>query len=502
MLGPRRHQVNTFCKDSRDINVDNDCWCCSVAQNHEEADVFLSIATTRPGAKDLGFLLYKHPDRIFRSDASRNSKMSAIGVWPEATVDRAEFCLIVEVDPVERVRGLAWNGGIAQYVEPRPFLAASYMSQAISLCLRSAMNGVVSSKNPDEAARLEILAEEKWPLEIRVAPLRTSPGLINRMFEPLGWDVTVESTPLDVPGARWESDLHTVTIKGYATVQDALTQLYVLLPALDPQRHYFYDEAEVDKLMEKSRNWLAGHPARHLIVNRYLSKSRELREAATQQLDEDAPIDEVEGGVFEELVPAHEKRHQKIVDLVRDSGFRKIVDLGCGEGKLLERLLAIPGDIAIVGVEPALRDLDKAKRAVSRNPAKQMDPRVKLRHGSILYADETLKGFDVAILSEVIEHIEPERLEHAERCIFGFMQPQKVVVTTPNADFNIAFHIEPGKFRHSDHRFEWSVAEARAWCDRIASTYGYTYEFDGAGGYEEPFGHLSHFIVFEKASAA
>jgi 3' terminal RNA ribose 2'-O-methyltransferase Hen1 len=471
--------------------------------------VYLSIATTRKGAKDLGFLLYKHPDRVFRSDSSRNAKMSAVGFYPEATDERCEFCLVVEVDPVERVRGASWGAGIAQYVEPLPFLASSYMAQALSLCLRSAMNGVVTSKDPYEEERLKVVAAEKWPLEIKVSPLRTSPALISRMFEPLGWDVSLDSVALDIPGVNsaetWRNtDLHTLTIRGEVTLQDALTHLYVLLPALDPARHYFYGESEVQKLLDKSQNWLDEHPARELIVGRYLSKSRELRETALQQLedtDTETAAEEADD-VIEELVPAHDKRHQQILDLVREAGSRKIADLGCGEGKLLERLVLIPGDTEIVGVEPSLRDLEKAKRALSRNPGKQMDPRVKLRHGSILYADETLKGFDVAILSEVIEHIEPERLDHAERCVFGFMQPSKVVVTTPNSDYNIVFDMEPGRFRHSDHRFEWSVDEAVGWCDRIASTYGYTYEFGGCGGYEEPFGHLSHFIVFEKASEA
>jgi 3' terminal RNA ribose 2'-O-methyltransferase Hen1 len=468
--------------------------------------VFLSIATTRQGAKDLGFLLYKHPDRVFRSDASRNAKMSAVGFYPEATDERCEFCLVVEVDPVERVRGASWGAGIAQYVEPLPFLASSYMAQALSLCLRSAMNGVVTSKDPAEEERLKVAAAEKWPLEITVSPLRTSPALISRMFEPLGWDVALHSIALDIPGMMSGdrgTDLHTLTLRGEVTLQDALTHLYVLLPALDPARHYFYGESEVQKLLDKSQNWLEQHPARELIVGRYLSKSRELRETALQQF-ETADDDETvaEGDVPDEPVSAHDERHQRIVEIVRGAGDVSVVDLGCGEGKLLERLSKLPGKLEITGVEPAMRDLDKAHRALSRNPGKQMDPRIKLKHGSILYADDQLKGFDIAILSEVIEHIDPERLDHAERCVFGFMQPRKVVVTTPNASFNEMFGLEEGRFRHRDHRFEWTETEVTAWCGRIGRDYGYSYELGGAGGYEPAFGHLSHFIVFEKASEA
>jgi 3' terminal RNA ribose 2'-O-methyltransferase Hen1 len=469
--------------------------------------VYLSIATTRQSATDLGFLLYKHPDRVFRSDASRNSKMSAVGFYPEAADERCEFCLIVEVDPVERVRGASWGAGIAQYVEPLPFLASSYMSQALSLCLRSAMNGIVTSKNASEEKRLQAAAVEKWPLEITVSPLRTSPALISRMFEPLGWDVSLHSVPLDIPGmtseeARRCTDLHTLTIRGEATLQDALTHLYVLLPALDPARHYFYGEDEVQKLLDKSQNWLEQHPARELIVGRYLSKSRELRETALQQIAGDEDETAEDETATSEPGTAHDERHLKIIEIIRNAGDVSVVDLGCGEGKLLSRLAKLPGKLQITGVEPAMRDLEKAQRNLSRNPGKQVDPRIKLKHGSILYADEQLKGFDIAILSEVIEHIDPDRLDHAERCVFGFMQPRKVVVTTPNASFNAMFDLEEGQFRHRDHRFEWTESEARTWSDRICRDYGYSCELGGAGGYDPECGHLSHFIVFEKALEA
>ncbi|NTF17846.1 3' terminal RNA ribose 2'-O-methyltransferase Hen1 [Agrobacterium rubi] len=461
--------------------------------------MYLSIATTRPDAVDLGFVLYKHPDRVFRSDDARSKNLKVVGFYPEATAERCEFVMLVSVDPVERVRGLAWNGGIAQYVEPLPFLASSYMSQAISISLRSAMNGIATAKDPEHEARLQSLCADKWPLEIKVSPVRTSPHLITTMFEPLGWSVEIQSQPLDVPGSDRDNALHTIILKGDLRIQDALSQLYVLLPALDPFRHYFYDESEVAKLIDKSRNWLEDHPSRELIIGRYLSKSRELRETAISQFAEVPEV--VTDEYVDERVPAHELRHQKIVELIGGMGDVSIADLGCGEGKLLSRIAALPGNLRIVGVEPSLRDLEKARKALSRNPARQMDPRVKLRHGSIVYADDALKGFDVAVLSEVIEHIDLERLGHAERCVFGFMQPATVIVTTPNSGFNIVFDMEEGKFRHKDHRFEWSVAEAEDWCRRIGSTYGYTYELDGAGGYEEYLDqHLSHFIIFRKVS--
>jgi 3' terminal RNA ribose 2'-O-methyltransferase Hen1 len=465
--------------------------------NRRGSDVHLSIATTKNRATDLGFLLHKHPDRVFESSQDRSSKVRATGFYAEAGEDRCEFCLHVEVDPVERVRGLAWSDGIAQYVEPQPFLAGSYMSHAISLALRSAMNGVATSKDAAEDARLKALVEETWPLEIVVSPVRTSRGLILRLFEPLGWNVEIDSVPLDVPGGVRETNLHTIRLAGSCAVRDALTHLYVLLPALDPQRHYFYGESEVEKLLEKSSRWLDGHPSKELIVSRYLSKSRELRETAFLRIDEGAGV-ERDVPEAQERQSAHDGRHQRIVQVLQAAGARRIADLGCGEGRLLSRLAELPGQLEFVGVEPSSRDLDKAKKNLSRNPSRQMDDRIKLLHGSVLYADDRLKDFDAAVLSEVVEHIEPDRLVHMERCVFGEMSPRMVVVTTPNGSYNAVFGLPAGSFRHPDHRFEWTREEAAAWAQKVSTEHGYDYDFSGIGDFVEEYGHLSHFIVFRK----
>jgi 3' terminal RNA ribose 2'-O-methyltransferase Hen1 len=459
--------------------------------------VYLSIATTKNKATDLGFLLHKHPDRVFESSPDRSSKVRATGFYPEAGENRCEFCLQVEVDPVERVRGLAWSNGIAQYVEPQPFLAGSYMSHAISLTLRSAMNGVAASKDVDQNAHLKELVDQTWPLEIVVSPVRTSRGLILRLFEPLGWVVEIDSVPLEVPGGIRETDLHTIRLSGSHMVRDALTHLYVLLPALDPQRHYFYGENEVEKLLEKSSRWLETHPSKELIVSRYLSKSRELRETAFLRID-DGTGAERDAPEVQERQSAHDGRHLRIIEVLQASGARRIADLGCGEGRLLARLVELPRQFELVGIEPSSRDLDKAKKNLSRNPSRQMDERVSLLHGSVLYADDRLKDFDAAVLSEVVEHIEPDRLVHMERCVFGEMQPKTVVITTPNRSYNAVFGLPAGRFRHPDHRFEWTREEAATWAQKVATEYGYDYDFAGVGDFVEEYGHLSHFVVFKR----
>lgn len=470
--------------------------------------MFLSIAAKGEFAPDLGYVLYKHPDRIF---ARTTQKGHLLGFFPRNDMDRAEFCLVIKIDPVARVRGASWEAGIAAYVEPAPYLAASHMSHAISEALRSAMNGNLASADEAIDARLKEIGPKPWSLEITVGPVRTSPHLIQDLFGDLGWNVSVASYDVDVPGSSEGRPLHVFTLKGEATVSDALSQLYVLLPVLDPKRHYFYGEAEARKLLEKGGNWLRSHSRKDIIISRYLSKSRELREYARKLLgDFDEKLDDEEMDVLIERASVeiesegspHDLRHRRIVEDVQAWGARHVADLGCGEGRLMERLVVLAPDMRVVGVEPSARELERARKRLSKNPGKSLDSRADFILGSAAYVIDELKGVEVAVLSEVVEHLEEDRLEHLVRSLFGTMRPARVIVTTPNRDYNEFFGMLPHEFRHGDHRFEWSAAECRAWATDVAESYGYDVVVDGAGGRDANadtrFGDISHYVVFTR----
>jgi 3' terminal RNA ribose 2'-O-methyltransferase Hen1 len=474
--------------------------------------LFLSLAVTGEHAPDLGFVLYKHPDRVFEKS---NSKGRVTGFFPENRADFAEFCLVIEIDPVERVRGVNWDRGIASYVEPMPFLAASHMSNALSQALGSAMNGTLASKDPAIDAKVKAVGVKRWPLTIKVGPVRCSPHLIEELFAELGWSVKIESHKLNVPGVSEDADrpLHVFTLQGEATVSDALSQLYVLLPVLDPNRHYFYDESEARKLFEKGGEWLRNHTSRDLIISRYLSKSRELREHARklfgnfqEKMDTDELIAEIKEEMRDWEDPddnsPHRQRHNRIIGDVVSWNARKVIDLGCGEGRLLERLVRISPDMRVVGIEPSGREIERARQRLQINPGKTVDPRVQFVQGSAMYGDERFQGFDVAILSEVIEHVDEDRLSLLARSVFGIMAPQRVIITTPNGDYNKVFGFRPGEFRHADHRFEWTVTECQAWVDGVTGAYAYEAEVTPVGGRntdaDESNGEVSHYIVFTK----
>ena len=123
--------------------------------------------------------------------------------------------------------------------------------------------------------------------------------------------------------------------------------------------------------------------------------------------------------------------------------------------------------------------------------------RIELRQGSLLYRDKKLGGFDAAALVEVIEHLDQPRLMALERVLFEFARPRHVVITTPNREYNVLFPtLPPGKFRHGDHRFEWTRAEFTSWAESTGARFGYDVRFEPIGTVDEQHGAPSQMAVF------
>jgi 3' terminal RNA ribose 2'-O-methyltransferase Hen1 len=129
-------------------------------------------------------------------------------------------------------------------------------------------------------------------------------------------------------------------------------------------------------------------------------------------------------------------------------------------------------DVSICTLEVATRRLK-----LDRLPDNQAN-RVKLVHGSLMYRDKRLEGFDAASVVEVVEHLDPPRLSAFERVLFEFAKPRTVVLTTPNREYNVMWETLPaGQFRHADHRFEWTRHEFQNWANGIAGRFGYSVRF-------------------------
>jgi len=464
--------------------------------------VFLTISAPITGT-DMGYLLLKNPARVHSFDLAFGK---AHVFYPELSDAKSAACLLIDIDPVGLVRGRSQSAGesiLDQYVNDRPYVSSSFLSVAMSRVFGTAMGG--RSKDRQELADAPL----DWTAVIAVAPCRGGQTFIHKLFEPLGYTVNADRHPLDEHFPEWgEGFYYTITITGRKRLQDLLTHIYVLVPVLDAEKHYWVGEDEVEKLLRKGEGWLAAHPEREVITARYLRYDRRLtRDALARLAEEDAPDPEAIEQVHtnEELeietpIRLWEQRIIAVLSVLRAVGAKTVLDVGCGEGKLLKPLLQDKAFERLVGMDVSWRSLETARRRLymDQMPDAQRK-RIELIHGSLMYRDKRLEGFDAATVVEVIEHLDPPRLAAFERVLFESAQPKTAIITTPNSEYNLKFEtLRAGQFRHRDHRFEWSRQEFSSWAHRITERFGYSVRFLPIGPEDSVVGAPTQMGVFTK----
>ncbi|MFL1379457.1 MULTISPECIES: 3' terminal RNA ribose 2'-O-methyltransferase Hen1 [unclassified Nocardiopsis] len=511
-----------------------------------------TTATPAAPATDLGYLLHKNPER---AQSFEQSFGTAHVFYPEATAERCTAALLLEVDPQALLRARTSvstpDFALAQYVNDRPFATSSLFTVALGRVFRSALKGT-SEARPE-------LAATPLPLELHLpaVPCRAGADKARALFEPLGWRVTAEPVPLD-PGLPGWGDSHylSLTLSGEQVLSDALSHLYVLLPAMDGGKHYWVDRGEIDKLLragglrvtedrtteertaeedpEARSPWLARHPERAWITRRYLNRRNSYVRTALARLAEADELPQEEADPALEEVPAPtapapegevrapslaQQRAGAVLAVLRTENASSVLDLGCGSGALLTELVAEPALERITGVDVDTVSLQMAHRKTCRGCAPDgrgrhrnlfadadgvrehggRPPRPELLVGSAVYRDARFAGHDAVVLMEVVEHIDPERLPALEESVFASARPRIVVVTTPNAEYNVHYEgLEPGRLRHPDHRFEWTRAEFTLWADAVAERNGYTVRYLPVGPQDPAAGSPTQMGVFTR----
>jgi 3' terminal RNA ribose 2'-O-methyltransferase Hen1 len=469
--------------------------------------LLLTITTTHQPATDLGYLLRKNPARVQSFELTFGK---ANVFYPEASAERCTVALQIDVDPVGLVRnrrGPSGEGGaLNQYVNDRPYAASSFLSVAIADVFSSALSG--SSKERPE------LVNTALPLSVSLPalPCRGGEEFLRKIFEPLGYSVTARRLSLDERFPDWgESAYHKVALAATLPLQRLLTHLYVLIPVLDNDKHYWVGDDEVAKLLRHGEGWLATHPERDTITRRYLKHQRSLVDDALERLlDENDPNPDAaaeahsqEEEAVERTISLNEQRLGTVLAALKASGAARVLDLGCGEGRLLQALLKEKQFTEIVGMDVSHRALEVARDRLhyDRLPPMQKE-RLRLLHGSLIYRDKRIAGYDAAAVVEVIEHLDAPRLKAFERVLFECARPKTVVLTTPNREYNVKWETLPaGKFRHRDHRFEWSRAEFQEWAKGVASRYGYDVRFLPVGQEDPAVGSPTQVGLFGEGKA-
>jgi SAM-dependent methyltransferase len=509
--------------------------------------MLLTITTSRPPATDLGWLLHKHPAKVQAFDLSFGQ---AHVFYPEATEDRCTAALLLSVDPIALARPRAGRPAdrfsLQPYVNDRPYVANSFLSVAIGRVYGSALGGRCKDR-PE-------LTDQVLPLEVCLPalPCRGGAAFLRRLFEPLEYEVSAESHVLDAKFPEWgESNIYTVTLRCRQRLQDLLTHLYVLIPVLDNDKHYWVGQEELEKLLRRGEGWLVQHPERKTITTRYLKHQRRLaREALARLAEEDHPDPDAEqadheheeaaleaavalpspavstpdgalttallmDAAAEDALPSptearypslNTQRLATVLAVLRAAGAQSVVDLGCGEGKLLRLLLDDKQFERVLGMDVSLRSLKLAadRLQLDRLSATKRQ-RIDLMHGSLMYRDERLRldtttPYDAATCVEVIEHLDPPRLAAFERAVFEFARPRSVVITTPNREYNVRFESLPaGSLRHRDHRFEWTRKEFESWASGLAERFDYEVRFLPVGPEDVDLGSPTQMGVFVTA---
>ncbi|MDE6276234.1 MAG: 3' terminal RNA ribose 2'-O-methyltransferase Hen1 [Clostridia bacterium] len=248
--------------------------------------MLLTITYQGHNTQDLGYLLHKNPQRAQQFELSYGK---AYVFYPEVSDERTTAALLLDIDPIDLARGKVGSleGGLFDYVNDRPYASTSFMSTAMARIFGTAMSGKCDKRQE--------LADTPLQLTAQIFSLKDGgdENLASQLFQPLGYTVKTERTVLDSQFPEWgKSPYINLTISGTVKLSTLLNQIYVLIPVFDRQKHYFISEDEIQKLINHSEGWLANHPYREKIAQRYFAiKKSYARRALDKLLSEEGKLD-------------------------------------------------------------------------------------------------------------------------------------------------------------------------------------------------------------------
>ena len=461
----------------------------------------ITLETQEYDASDLGYLLEKHPEKLQSFSLAYGQ---AHVFYPEISQDRCTAALLLDFDSIGLIRNHKREQNqniLSHYVNDRRYTASSFLSVAIAQVFSSAM------KNQSRERQSMADAAHNFTINLSTIACHGGEKLLHELFEPLEYKVVPKHLILDDQFPQWgESSYYQLELQANLQLSQILTHIYILIPVLDNAKHYWVEDAEIEKLLQKAGDWLKDHPKKELITKRYLKYKKRLYSNALTRLiadettsNEVETVNELQEDVLEYKLSLNDARIQTIISVIEKLSPQRIVDLGCGEGKLLRELLKIKKIDHILGVDVSISSLERAKEKLKiDNLSEKNKERIELRQSSLLYRDEKLKNFDVACAIEVIEHIDLCKLNLFEEVLFSYAKPAVVIITTPNSEYNIKFSgLSSGQYRHQDHRFEWSRTEFQTWALDVAQRYNYSVEFQPIGEIDQQYGSPTQMGVFK-----
>ncbi|XP_076258447.1 hen1 methyltransferase isoform X2 [Rhynchophorus ferrugineus] len=205
--------------------------------------------------------------------------------------------------------------------------------------------------------------------------------------------------------------------------------------------------------------------------------------------------------------PVYRQRYGKVYEILIKEKWRKnlkkLVDFGCAEFGLFIFLKDLNlNEIMFVDINENLLDenICRVQPLLGDHLKRRYSPlEVTVFKGSVSDPDYRLHKTDVVTAIELIEHLYPDTLDAFCYNIFSYIQAKLIIITTPNADFNVVFK-KVNMFRHPDHKFEWTRNQFKDWCQNITERFqDYRVEINGIGEYFEEtkmFGCCSQMALF------
>ena len=470
--------------------------------------MLLTITCTGNNTTELSYLLYKNPYRPQKFELGFGN---AYVFYPELSDKRTTAALLLDIDPIDLARGKEGTntGGLFDYVNDRPYVSSSFMSVAISNIFRTAMTGRADDHQELSDTPLDLEAV------ITMLPCRGDTNMLNRVFEPLGYEVKFETFIMDEKFPEWgERKYVNLALKGKLLLRDLIKHIYILIPVFDRQKHYWIGNDEVDKLLRNSGDWLKDHPEKGYITRGYLNRLNPLVNLAFSRLtaitdlkdntDDEETLPE-SSEITEKKLNLNQQRLGSVAAALKNSKVsdneafrvRSVIDIGCGEGNLLRFLAGEKQFERIAGADVSCAALERASSKLKLNESGIKQENIELFQSSLTYKDPRFKGYDAACVIEVIEHMDISRLPAFERVLFEYAKPKIIILTTPNREYNVKYeHIGETKLRHRDHRFEWTRSEFHRWAEKTAEKYRYTVKFSDIGEKDPALGSSTQMGVF------
>lgn len=419
--------------------------------------MLLTIRFNDADAMDLSWLLHKNPDRLQSFDLGYGR---AYVFFPEYDPASCTACLLLEMQEDGLNRVCRAKDGEFQYVNPRQYLSSSLLGAAMARVYSSALRGV--------CVEYPALVEKEHDIEVEITAFscRVPVVFMEKLFGPLGY--RIHWTAADEAAGASESGYScgTLRLAARGALRDVLSHLYIFIPVFDRWTHLWLDESLLEKFIRCGRGWLGGHPEKRFIIQEYFGAAGELKKKAMERFGALCPQE----GRQPKLNAC---RQAAISEALARSGAKTVIDLGCGDGTLISFLLEQDRYARLAGMDVCAKNVALARKRIAARAGRGVLP-ADIFTGSLTCRDKRMDGYDAAVLSEVIEHFEPDRMEIVMENILGKSRPRLLVVTTPNQAYNGEFpFLEPGGLRHPDHRHEFDEAGFAEFCRRHAVRFGY-----------------------------